>query len=148
MSEIEIINFEKDHADKMINSIMNDPLTNVNDKYRDLLDGLYVPGKCFTAIKDDKIICSGGIVPVWENVFEGWVMATHLVWKNKIGSAKVVKRGMEKLIKDNNVTRLQTTVKKDFTLGHRFAKWLGMEEEGLMKKYLNNEDYIRFARVM
>ena len=145
---IEIIAFEEEHAEKIINSMMNDPLTEVNEKYRDLLKGLYVPGMSFTAIKDNKIICSGGFVPVWENVFEGWVMATHLVWKNKIGAARVVKNAMDKLIEKNNVTRLQTTVKKDFILGHRFAKWLGMEEEGLMKKYLNNEDYIRFARVM
>ena len=55
---------------------------------------------------------------------------------------------MEKLIKDNNIKRLQTAVKKDFYLGHKFAKWLGLEEEGLMRKYQNNEDYIRFARIV
>ena len=55
---------------------------------------------------------------------------------------------MEELIISYKVKRLQTAVKKDFLLGHRFAKWLGMEEEGLMRKYQNNEDYIRFARVM
>ena len=74
-------------------------------------------------------------------------MATHLIWKNRIGAAKVIKAGMENLIRKNKNIRLQTAVKKEFPLGHRFAEWLGMQNEGLMKKYQNNEDYIRYARV-
>ena len=52
------------------------------------------------------------------------------------------------MIDNYKVVRLQTAVKKDFELGKKFAVWLGMKEEGLMKKYQNNEDYIRFARVV
>jgi hypothetical protein len=101
----------------------------------------------FTAVKDDKLICSGGIIPIWDNVYEGWVMASQDVWKNKISAARIIKRGMEVLIDNYKVVRLQTAVKKDFVLGKKFAEWLGMKEEGIMKKYQNNEDYIRFARV-
>jgi hypothetical protein len=75
-------------------------------------------------------------------------MGSSLIWNFRIVSAKIIKKEMENLILKNNIKRLQTAVKKDFLLGHRFAKWLGMEEEGLMRKYQNNEDYIRFARVM
>ena len=101
----------------------------------------------FTAVKDDKFICSGGIIPIWDNVYEGWVMASSHVWNNKISAARTIKKGMEVLLKNYKVVRLQTAVKKDFDLGHKFAKWLGMEEEGLMVKYQNNEDYIRYARI-
>ena len=148
MVNLQLIEFKKDPAHLMVNAIMNDPMTQIDDKYHEYLDGLEVPGMSFTAIKDDKIICSGGVIPVWDKVFEGWVMGSHLIWQNRISAAKIIKKGMEFLIQENNIVRLQTAVKKDFILGHRFAQWLGMEKEGIMKKYQNNEDYIRFARII
>ena len=132
----------------MVNALMNDPMVQLDEKYHEQLDGLEVPGMSFTAVKDNKIICSGGVIPVWDKVFEGWVMGSHLIWQNRISAAKIIKKGMEFLIQENNIVRLQTAVKKDFYLGHRFAQWLGMEKEGIMKKYQNNEDYIRFARII
>ena len=147
MVNLEIINFKKDHARIMVKALMNDPMTQIDEKFHENLNGLEVPGMSFTALKDDKIICSGGVIPIWDQVFEGWVMGSELIWQHRIASAKAIKKGMEKLIKDNNIKRLQTAVKKDFYLGHRFAKWCGLEEEGLMRKYQNNEDYIRFARI-
>jgi hypothetical protein len=143
---LEIIEFTNEHSAQIVNS-MNDRILSIDDKYFDLLKGLEVKDMSFTAVKDNKIICSGGVIPLWEGVFEGWVMATHLIWKNRIGAAKVIKAGMENLIRKNKIIRLQTAVKKEFPLGHRFAEWLGMQNEGLMKKYQNNEDYIRYARV-
>ena len=144
---IKLINFKSDHAQRMV-CPLNSSEVEIDEKYHKLLDTLEVPNMSFTATHDNKIICAGGIIPIWDNVYEGWVMGSHLIWNFRIASAKVIKKGMEDLILKNNVKRLQTAVKKDFTLGHRFAKWLGMEEEGLMRKYQNNEDYIRFARVM
>ena len=132
----------------MVNALMNDPMVQLDEKYHEQLNELEVPGMSFTAIKDNKIICSGGVIPVWDQVFEGWVMGSHLIWQNRISAAKIIKKGMEFLIQQNNIVRLQTAVKKDFYLGHRFAQWLGMEKEGIMKKYQNNEDYIRFARII
>jgi|TARA_R100001594_G_scaffold118833_1_gene154179 RimJ/RimL family protein N-acetyltransferase len=145
---LDLIEFKKDHAHLMVNALMNDPMVQLDEKYHEQLNELEVPGMSFTAIKDNKIICSGGVIPVWDQVFEGWVMGSHLIWQNRISAAKIIKKGMEFLIKQNNIVRLQTAVKKDFYLGHRFAEWLGMEKEGIMKKYQNNEDYIRFARII
>ena len=145
---MELIQFRSAHAQSMVNSIMNDKLTQVDKSYHELLNNLEVEDMSFTAVKDNKFICSGGIIPVWDNVYEGWVMASNDVWQNKISSARVIKKGLEVLIDNYKVVRLQTAVKKDFELGKKFAVWLGMKEEGLMKKYQNNEDYIRFARVV
>ena len=144
---IKLINFKSDHAQRMVWSL-NSSEVEIDEKYHKLLDTLEVPDQAITATHDNKIICAGGIIPIWDNVYEGWMMGSSLIWNFRIVSAKIIKKEMEGLILKNNVKRLQTAVKKDFLLGHRFAKWLGMEEEGLMRKYQNNEDYIRFARVM
>ena len=147
MVNLELVKFKKEHAHQMVNSLMNDPLTEIDKKYHERLNGLEVPDMSFTATYDNLIVCAGGVIPVWDKVFEGWVMGSHLIWKHRLGAAKIIKKGMEVLIQEYKIIRLQTAVKKDFILGHRFAQWLGMEEEGIMKKYQNNEDYIRYARV-
>jgi len=148
MANIKIIPFVNDHAHMMINEVMNDPLMQLDKKLHEQLNSLEVPKMCFSAIKDNKLICSGGVIPMWEGVFEGWVMGSNKIWQNRIASAKLILLGMNKLIRDNNITRLQTAVKKDFLLGQRFAEWLGLKNEGLMKKYQNNEDYYRYARII
>ena len=66
-----LIAFKKDHAQAMVSGIMNASYTQVEENLRPLLDGLEVKNMSFTAIDDDKnIICSGGIVPLWEGVYE------------------------------------------------------------------------------
>ena len=43
---------------------------------------------------------------------------------------------------------IQASIRADFKEGVRFAKWFGMESEGLMKQYgPDGKDYIRLARI-
>ena len=146
-ANLHLIEFKKEHAHHMVTSMMNDPLTEIDEAWHSHLNGLEVKDMSFTACRNNEIICSGGIIPIWDGVYEGWVMASHLIWQNQFGGARIIKKGMEILIEEYKVVRLQTAIKKDFILGQRFGSWLGMTNEGLMKKYQNNEDYYRFARV-
>ena len=84
---------------------------------------------------------------MWHGVYEGWVMASDLSKQNPITAARVVKQGLNFLVQKYNVVRLQTAVKKDFEIGKKFAAWLGMSLEGEMKKYQNELDYLRYARI-
>ena len=53
------------------------------------------------------------------------------------------------VIKNNNFKRFQTSVKADCDVAIRFAKFLGLEEEGLMKNYgPDGADFYRFARIL
>ena len=132
----------------MVQGIMNSSYTQVDKSLRPMLDGLEVQDMSFTAIDNNKdIICSGGIIPLWEGVYEGWVMASQLSFKHPITSAKVIKQGLHFLVDKFDVVRLQTAVKKDFATGKKFAEWLGMTLEGEMPKYQNEQDYLRYARI-
>ena len=52
------------------------------------------------------------------------------------------------LEKINVTTRVQTAIRKDFLHGQKFAEWVGLENEGLMKKYgFDGSDQYRYARV-
>ena len=76
-------------------------------------------------------------------------MATKEIYKYPIFCAKHIKRRTEIIIKANNIKRLQTSVKADCDVAVRFAKWMGLKEEGLMKSYgPDGSDFIRFAKVI
>jgi len=63
--------------------------------------------------------------------------------------ARNFKEKFDILVKTSKVKRIQTNVKADFKLGHRFAEWLGFEKEGLMKYYgPDGSNYIRYARIV
>jgi RimJ/RimL family protein N-acetyltransferase len=102
----------------------------------------------FTGLINDKVIAAAGMKRIWGNVAEGWFIAKNDVWNYPITIAKAVKQNIDYLATSNNIKRLQTAVRSDFGIGIRFAKWLGFNNEGLMKSYgFDGSDHYRFARI-
>ena len=63
-------------------------------------------------------------------------------------TAKAIKKDFAKVARKYNIKRVQTAVRSDFDKGIRFAKWLGLENEGLMKHYgFDGSDQYRYARI-
>ena len=143
-----LIPFKSDHAKIMMSQGTNAAQIGMDPNHFDIFDNLEFKHKSFTAVKDNSFICSGGIVPMWQGVFEGWVIGSNKIWNHPVLAARTIKRGLDQLYKDNNITRLQTAVRADFSMGIKFAKWLGFHEEGLMKKYdIEGKDFYRYARI-
>ena len=62
--------------------------------------------------------------------------------------AMLIKKDFAKVATKYNIKRVQTAVRKDFDKGIKFAKWLGLENEGLMKHYgFDGSDQYRYARI-
>ncbi len=75
-------------------------------------------------------------------------MANQNIYNVKLLACREIKKRTDELCKKNKIKRLQTTVKYDFKTGIRFASWLGLKPEGLMKSYGPDEsDYLRMARI-
>ena len=144
---IEIIPFKKEHAKYIAEHRINTQMLNVKENYLDLLDQLEKPNMSWTGLINNKIMAAGGLLEMWPHVFEGWVMATVDINKHPISTARIIKKIFNEVMVTNQVHRLQTTVKADYEIGHKFAQWLGLQQEGLMKKYLDNEDYNLYARI-
>jgi RimJ/RimL family protein N-acetyltransferase len=102
----------------------------------------------FTGLINDKVIAAAGMKRIWGDVAEGWFIAKNDVWNYPITIAKAVKQNIDYLATSNNIKRLQTAVRADFGIGIRFAKWLGFNNEGLMKSYgFDGSDHYRMARI-
>ena len=75
-------------------------------------------------------------------------MSSQNIYDIKFLAAKEIKKRTDILCKKNKIKRLQTSVKANFKTGVRFANWLGLSSEGLMKRYgPDGSDYIRMAKI-
>lgn len=143
-----LIPFKSDHAKIMMSQGTNAAQIGMEPDHYEVFNNLEFENLSFTAIADNSFICSAGIVPMWQGVFEGWFIGSNKIWDHPVLAARAIKKGMKQLYQDNNITRLQTAVRADFPMGIKFAKWLGFEDEGLMKKYdMEGKDFYRYARI-
>lgn len=141
--------FKKSDADKIVSFGMNHKLMEIDAGYEDNRICYYSePGNAFTMFIDGKPVFAIGLVVLWQGVAEGWVMASQNVFDIKFLAAKTMLKITNDLCKKNKIKRLQTSVKANFKTGVRFANWLGLSSEGLMKRYgPDGSDYIRMAKI-
>ena len=144
-----LVPFKKNHADQIISFGMNDKLMEIDASYEEARICNYSkPGQAFTMFYNDKPIYAFGIVTLWDGVAEGWVLANKNIFEIRFIAAKNILEVTEILCKKYKIKRLQTSVKADFKLGVRFATWLGLEIEGLKRKYgPDGSDYYQLARI-
>ena len=149
MSKVVIVPFENKHANQILEQGLNSDVLELKPEHRKYAYFLKEIGMSFTGLVNNKPFAAGGVFHLWDGVAEGWVLATKEIYKYPIFCAKHIKRRTEIIIKANNIKRLQTSVKADCDVAVRFAKWMGLKEEGLMKSYgPDGSDFIRFAKVI
>lgn len=143
-----IVPYRKEHGDQIINEGLNYELLKIDASYEELRIDHSRPGMSFTLLGDGEPIVCGGIIPLWNGVCEGWIIGGKRIFQAKIKAARLIKKRTDLLCLNNNVSRLQTAVKAGFKEGYRFAKFLGLQDEGLMKKYgPDGSDYYRMAKI-
>ena len=148
MVKYKIIPYERSHTDEILTFGMNDKLLENDASSEEGRIDYGIPGLSNTILANNNIVLSGGVTPLWDGVAEGWVIASKRIYDHKIKSVTSIKKRLDLLCINNNIWRIQTSVKEDFKVGVRFAEWLGLEKEGLMKMYgPDKTNYIRMAKI-
>ena len=147
-NKLHIIPYTAEHGRFILSCQMNHKLMDKDAEFEGDAINLVEENLAFTGTVNDKPIFAAGMKIVWGQVAEGWVIATQDVWKHPLAVARAIKKDFKKVAKENNIKRVQTAVRVDFDKGLRFAKWLGLEEEGLMKHYgFDGSHHYRYARI-
>ena len=145
---LHIAPYTKEHGQFILSCQMNHKLMDEDAKYEGDSMNLVEENLAFTGIVNNKPIFAAGMKIVWGQVAEGWVIATNEMWKYPLGVAKAIKKDFANVARQHNIKRVQTAIRKDFKQGLRFAEWLGLENEGLMKCYgFDGSDQYRYARI-
>ena len=147
MANYKIIPYQKKHGDEIYAFGMNDKLMEIDASFTENRIDTEIIGLSFTLLANDNVVLAGGIIPMWNGVAEGWVMCSQRIFDHKIKAVSAVKKRLDYLCLNNKIRRLQTAVKEEFYTGVRFAEWLGLKKEGLMKYYgLDQTNYWRMAK--
>ena len=148
---LHIVPYTAQHGQFILSQQMNHIVLEA-DKHYINVDGnaknLEQNNLAFTGVVNNNPIFAAGMKMIWGQVAECWVIATSDMWKYPLGVAKAIKKDFAKIAKKHNLKRVQTAVRKDFTEGQRFAEWLGLEREGLMRKWgFDGSDQYMYARL-
>ena len=148
---LNIVPYTAEHGQFILSCQMNHKVLEADRHYINV-DGdaknLEQDHLAFTGLVGKKPIFAAGMKMVWGQVAEGWVIATEDMWNYPLSVAKAIKKDFARVAKENNIVRVQTAIRKDFEQGQRFAEWLGLENEGLMKKFgFDGTDQYRYARI-
>ena len=144
----EIVPYNTQHGDEMIEFGLNDKLMDIDANFTENRIDFALVGLSFTLLHNNNPVCSGGIVPLWNGVAEGWVISSKRIYKERIRASRLIRKRTDLLCAANKIWRLQTAVKSNFKTGLRFAEFLGFKNEGLMKAFgPDKTDYYRMARI-
>ena len=145
---LHIVPYTREHGQFILSCQMNHKILEADRKYIDDAKNLVEQNLAFTGLINNDPIFAAGMKIIWGQVAEGWVIATNEMWKCPIGVAKAIKKDFANVARQHNIKRVQTAIRKDFKQGLRFAEWLGLENEGLMKCYgFDGSDQYRYARI-
>ena len=143
-----IIPYTAEHGRFILSQQMNHKLMDKDAQFDGDAMNLVQDHLAFTGMVGKKPIFAAGMKMIWGQVAEGWVIATQDVWDHPLSVAKAIKKDFTKVARKYNIKRVQTAVRSDFDKGIRFAEWLGLENEGLMKHYgFDGSDQYRYARI-
>jgi hypothetical protein len=148
---LHIVPYTAEHGQFILSCQMNHKVLEADKNYINIegnAKNLEQDDLAFTGLVNNKPIFAAGMKMVWGQVAEGWVIATQDVWDYPLSVAKAIRKDFARVAKENNIVRVQTAIRKDFEQGQRFAEWLGLENEGLMRKFgFDGTDQYRYARI-
>jgi len=145
---LHIMPYTKEHGQFILSCQMNHKVLEADKRYMDNAKSLEQDNLAFTGMVRSKPIFAAGMKMVWGRVAEGWVIATSDMWNHPLSVARAIKKDFSRVARQHNIQRVQTAIRKDFKEGQRFAEWLGLENEGLMKNFgFDGTDQYRYARI-
>ena len=145
---LHIVPYIAKHGKIILTNQMNHVLMDKDAKFEGDSMELEQKGLAYTCIINNEPIAAAGMKIIWDGVAEGWVLATSQVWNHPLVIARAIKKNFSCLAKQHNIKRVQTAVRADFKIGLKFASWLGLQNEGLMKHYgFDGSDHFRYARI-
>ena len=97
--------------------------------------------------KDGVCVGAAGVRQINLKTFEGWAILSEDSHKNIKSILRAVDLFIQNYFEYGVADRFQATVRLSYEKGHRFAKLLKFEPEGILKNYEDNEDFMMYARV-
>ena len=140
---MEVVSFKAKYLRAMVlqdaQQIMS-PLTFDDEYCEQLIDA----GPAYTVLDGKKPVMCAGVAEMWTNRYAAWA------WLSKDAGPKMI--GLTRIVDDYLNTRpyrrIEAYVDARFVAGHRWAKILRFEYEGLMRSFgTQGQDMAMYSRI-
>ena len=141
---VKVIDFEPEHIALME---VKDNVSSSNLKIEKLKFMKERSIHSITLLCDERVVLCGGFLPLWPGVIACWMIPSNNVKIAALSACKVIKGYVDAIIEREDCHRVQTTSPDD-EFHARWMKFLGMENEGVLRKYTpEQDDHCMYARV-
>ena len=107
-------------------------------------EALAAVGKAYTATSSGEVMACIGVIPQWPGYSRAWALVSRDAGRCMVS----LTRGIARWLRFHNEGRVDTAVRCDFDAAIRWAKMLGFQQEGVMRKYdPEGADYYLYAQV-
>lgn len=106
-------------------------------------------GWMYALVDRDENLCGvvGGF-PIWGGVASLGALFTPHLLKHPVSAIRVVRKLLDDGMKEHNLHRVEIAVQDNYRAGLRYAKALGFEPEGILRKYGPDQtDHVMFGRI-
>jgi len=143
---VRIVPFEIGHGEAILAGELNNEKSRPAEGFGKFIPDLVIEDMSFTAIENGHIVASAGVYPMWDGVGEAWFIASDKLQKKHFGIVRELKNGLLRIATEKKLHRIQAAVRSDWKKAIRMAVFVGMSNEGTMKKYsADGADYERYA---
>ena len=143
-----LVNFEERHARSILDGQVNDESFRPPIKISQFVHRMVVPDMSFTAVVNGNVIACGGIYPVWDGVGEAWFLSSHLIHKFTKSIVTELRTHLDGIMEVHDLHRVQAHILEDWPNARRWITFLGMQEEGVLRKYSpDGHNYIQCSKV-
>lgn len=102
---------------------------------------------CLVSPDGNTLGVIGGVV-IWPGVASLGAILTRDINLYPVAVARTTNRIIEAVMSDLHLHRVEFAVKKDYPVGHRWAKALGFQAEGVLRQYSSDKtDYVMYGRL-
>ena len=106
-------------------------------------------GMCLTGVVNGEVVACGGVDLMFPGVGEVWLMLTPETDRYPIATFEIIRDGLDKIIKDSKLHRVQAWGRIGFDRAHTLFKHLNFEVEGRARSYTPDKvDCLLYARII
>ncbi len=147
----DVIPFHATHAQSIrVQDAQRGVVTEQIKENEKIWDELENNERSWTLMHSDKpkVIAIAGIIPQWPGRAVAWaVLSSGMSTAEFVRVSRAIIHGLDYYQEVKKFYRIETNVYEEFPQGHRWARRLGFEPEGLMREYRPGEDHRMYARI-
>ena len=112
-----------------------------NDEY---CEQLVAAGPAYTVLAGEKPVMCAGVAEMWANRYAAWAWLAKDAGPHMVGLTRIV----DDYLNTRPYRRIEAYVDARFPQGHRWAKMLRFEFEGLMRSFgTSGQDMAMYSRI-